>query len=70
MSARHFVRVTDIGEYIRHQSCQRRFKLGYNNQALYKELPFSDRPFHTIDVVLAESGKKREEEWKYVHGTT
>ncbi|MFT5686604.1 MAG: hypothetical protein ACI8RZ_007560, partial [Myxococcota bacterium] len=60
---RHIARVTDIGEYIRHSSCQRRFKLGHNNQALYKSLPFSDRPFHVIDVVLTEAGRKREEEW-------
>ncbi len=57
------VRVTDIGEYIRHQSCQRRFKLGYNDGELFSKLPFSGKPLHTMDPVLAEQGARREDEW-------
>lgn len=57
------VRVTDVGEYIRHQSCQRRFKLGYNDGELFEQLPFSGKPLHTMDPVLAEQGARREDEW-------
>jgi hypothetical protein len=38
------IRVTDIGEYIRHHSCARRFALGYDNQKLFKALPFIGVP--------------------------
>lgn len=53
------VRVTDIGEYIRHQSCQRRFRLGHNDGELFEKLPFSGKPLHTMDPVLAEQGARR-----------
>lgn len=57
------IRVTDIGEYVRHQSCARRFALGYDNQAAFKALPFSGRPYNLMDPVLAEAGKQREQDW-------
>lgn len=56
-------RVTDIGEYIRHRSCQRRLRLAHENRALYAQLPFARRPFHVLDPVLMEAGKRREEQW-------
>ncbi len=58
------VRVTEIGEYIRHSSCARRFKLEHNNRSEAKELPFYDRLFNPIDLVLQQSGRKREDEWE------
>ena len=61
--ARHCARVTDIGEFIRHRSCQRRFRLADSKRAVYRELPFADRPFHLIDPVLIEAGRQREEAW-------
>lgn len=57
------LRVTDIGEYVRHQSCARRFALGYDNQAAFKALPFSGRPYSIMDPVLAQAGKQREQDW-------
>ena len=57
------LRVTEIGEYVRHQSCARRFALGYDNQAAFKALPFSGRPYSIMDPVLAEAGKQREQDW-------
>ena len=61
---RRVVRVTDIGEFVRHKSCQRRFALGYDNQAKFKELAYLvAQPFATIDPVLAEQGKLRETQW-------
>jgi len=59
----HRVRVTEIGEFISHQSCHRRFKLAYDNMAIYKRLPFSDRPFHVLDPVLQAVASRREDEW-------
>lgn len=63
MPARHRARVTDIGDYVRHRSCQRFFRLSYNNRELYRRLPFAGRPFHVIDPVLLESGRAREDAW-------
>jgi hypothetical protein len=57
------ITVSEIGEYIRHQSCQRRFKLSFNSRSEARKLPFADRLFNTIDPVLKKSGKKREDEW-------
>lgn len=56
-------RVTDIGEFIRHRSCQRRFKLAHDNRALYEQLPFAKQPFHVLDPVLMAAGKRREDQW-------
>lgn len=61
--ASHRARVTDIGEYIRHRSCQRRFRLADDGRALYRTLPFADRPYHLIDPVLVEAGRQREDAW-------
>ena len=61
-----FVRATDIAEYIRYQSCDRRFKLKYKNYELAKkDFPFSELIFSTsLDPVLEEEGRKRENEWE------
>lgn len=58
------IRVNDIGEYIRYHSCDRRFKLAFNNRQLAKELPFAERLFNSIDPVLQEVGKLREALWE------
>jgi hypothetical protein len=58
------VRVTEVGEYIRYRSCERRFKLGRNDWELAKEPPFATRSFNTLDPVLQEAGRKREDEWE------
>lgn len=58
------MRVTEIGEFIRHHSCERRFKLEHNHRALARELPFVERLFNTLDPVLQESGRIRESRWE------
>ncbi|MBC1239564.1 AAA domain-containing protein [Nostoc sp. 2RC] len=59
------VRVTDIAEYIRYQSCDRRFKLKFNDYELAKNIPFSNLIFDTsLDPVLEEEGRIRENEWE------
>lgn len=57
------IRVTDVGEFVRHHSCQRRFALGFDHQRLFRQLPFTEQLHRTIDPVLAEQGKLREQEW-------
>ncbi|MBA3920984.1 MAG: hypothetical protein H0X31_04425 [Nostocaceae cyanobacterium] len=59
------VRATDIAEYIRYQSCDRRFKLKFNDYELAKKIPFSNLIFDTsLDPVLEEEGRRRENEWE------
>lgn len=58
------VRVTEIGEYVRYRSCDRRFKLGHDNRRLAKGLPFAQRLFNTLDPVLQEVGRQREDDWE------
>ncbi|MGD1717401.1 hypothetical protein [Dapis sp. BLCC M172] len=60
------VRATDIAEYIRYQSCDSRFKLKYYDYELAKkDIPFSNLIFATsLDPVLEEEGRKREDEWE------
>ncbi len=58
------VTVTKIGEYIRYRSCERRFKLGFNNRQLAKEPPFAERLFNLLDPVLQEHGRQRERAWE------
>jgi hypothetical protein len=58
------VRVTEIGEYIHYQSCDRRFKLEHNNRKLARDLPFAERLFNSLDPVLQEAGRLRENEWE------
>ena len=57
------IRVTDVGETIRHHSCMRRFALGYDNQRRFRELPFAGVLYNTMDPILAEHGKQREADW-------
>ena len=58
------LRVTEIGEYIRHRSCERRFKLEINNRQIARKLPFAERLFNTLDPVLQEAGRVRERRWE------
>jgi hypothetical protein len=58
------LRVTEVGEFIHHRSCERRFKLASNNREEAKRLPFAERLFNVLDPVLQEEGRRREEEWE------
>ncbi len=58
------VRVTEIGEFIRHHACERRFKLEMNKRRLARRLPFADRLFNALDPVLQEAGREREDTWE------
>lgn len=58
------LRVTEIGEFIRHKSCERRFKLEINQRRLARALPFADRLFNVLDPVLQAAGREREANWE------
>lgn len=58
------VRVSEIGEFIRFESCERRFKLGLNQRRLARAVPFSERLFNTLDPVLQEVGREAEDHWE------
>jgi hypothetical protein len=59
------ITVTDVGEYIRHRSCDRRFylKVHYDRE-VRQHLPFFDRLLNTLDPVLSEVGRQRENMWE------
>ena len=57
------LRVSEVGEFIRHRSCERRFKLEINRRRLARRLPFYERLFNTLDVVLQARGREREDDW-------
>ncbi len=58
------LQVTEIGEYIRYHSCQRRFKLRYNNYQAVNNTVFSDLIFQTsLDPALEQSGRISEQKW-------
>lgn len=59
------IKVTEIAEYIRYKSCERRFKLKFNKYEIAKQFPFSELIFATsLDPVLEEEGHRREKEWE------
>ncbi|MGO8102401.1 AAA domain-containing protein [Rhizobium leguminosarum] len=58
------IRVSEIGEFIRFQSCERRFKLGLSNRALARAVPFSERLFNSLDPVLQAVGEAAEDAWE------
>ncbi len=58
------ITVTNIGEYIRHRSCDRQFHLTVNHAREVGPLPFFDRLLTTLDPVLAIVGQKREDQWE------
>jgi hypothetical protein len=64
LQSRPAVTVNEIGEYISHHSCERRFKLAFNNRAEARNLPFAERLFNALDPVLQEEASKRENEWE------
>lgn len=63
-SAMPVVRVTEIGEYLRHHSCERRFKLEADGREAARALPFAERLFNALDPVLQEIGRMREDAWE------
>lgn len=62
--APQIIRVTEIGEFVRNESCERRFKLEANHRELARLLPFAERLFNPLDPVLQELGNQRESEWE------
>lgn len=55
---------TDLGEFVRHHSCDRRFHLAVHEDREVARLPFFDRLRDSIDPVLAAVGQQREDQWE------
>src|SRR5262245_64628152 len=58
------VNVTQIGEYVRHHSCERRFKLDVEARTLVNTLPYHTTVFNALDPVLREKGRESEDAWE------
>jgi hypothetical protein len=58
------INVTDIGDYLRHRSCDRRFYLKVHDREIRKPLPFFDALLDILDPVLREVGRERENQWE------
>ncbi len=58
---KYSVRVTEIGEFIQHKQCDRRFKLEINDRKIAKQIPLGGRFFNPIDPVLQAAGKLKED---------
>jgi hypothetical protein len=57
------IRVTDIAQYVRHHSCERRLRLAYNDREAAQEVPFAERLFNALDPVLQSKGQANEDQW-------
>jgi hypothetical protein len=58
------VRVTQIGEYVRHHGCERRFKLDVESTTHISSLPYHATVFNFLDPVLREKGRESEDAWE------
>lgn len=58
------IRVSELGEFVRFESCERRFKLGYSKKKAARALPFFNRLMSPLDIVLQQAGKNAENEWQ------
>ena len=58
------ITATEVGEFVRYKSCERRIRLATNNRDEAQRLPFYGRLFNTIDPVLKSVGKEREDQWE------
>ena len=57
-------RVSDLGEFVRFDSCERRFRLSHSNRAAARRLPFFERLFSSLDPVLQQAGNNAEDDWQ------
>lgn len=62
--ARPTLLVSEIGEFVRFNSCLRRAKLGFGSRTEARRLPFYSRLENTLDVVLRDRGLTIEGAWE------
>lgn len=58
------IRVSELGEFVRFESCERRFLLGYAKQKAARSLPFYNRLMSPLDLILKQAGREAEKEWQ------
>jgi len=57
------IRVTEISQFVKQNSCERWLRLAYNQRQAAEEVPFYERLFNPLDPVLQQRGKEREDDW-------
>lgn len=60
----HELNATDVGEFVRFMSCERRLRLSLDGGRIARDLPFHDRLFNPIDPILSRAGHDAEEVWQ------
>jgi hypothetical protein len=58
------LRVTEVGEFVRFDSCERRFRLSFNRRSEARRLPFFNRLFNPLDPILQQAGLQSEKVWQ------
>ncbi|MCT8337611.1 hypothetical protein FKB36_08975 [Methanoculleus sp. Afa-1] len=58
------IKVTDVGEFIRCDSCERRFFLVTHDAEIRKDVPFFTRRLNPLDLILQKRGRMFEDEWE------
>ena len=51
------IKVTDVGEFIRCDSCERRFFLVTHDAEIRKDVPFFTRRLNPLDLILQKRGE-------------
>lgn len=57
------LRATEIAQFVRHHSCERRLRLAYDDRDAAERLPFAERLFNALDPVLQLKGDLLEDRW-------
>ena len=63
-STRSSVGVSQIGEYIKRSSCERRLKLDVDARPIMEKLPYYASVFNNLDPILLEKGRESEDAWE------
>lgn len=64
VSNRHEISATEIAQYVRYNSCDRRLRLAYDDREAAKEtVPFAEQFFNPLDPVLKETAARHEDQW-------
>lgn len=58
------IKVTDVGEFIRYDSCERRFFLVVHDREIRDTVPFFNRRLNNLDFILQKRGARFEDDWE------
>lgn len=64
MGTRDTISATEVAQYVRYDSCDRRLRLSYDKRRAAKEtVPFADQFFNPLDPVLQQTAARHEDTW-------